>query len=288
MVANAGGRLYEGGMSKQYSLLLLGAGNMGGALFNSWATSDVVDRGASAVVDPNPTDRVEKLCAENGIALNPEDDGNGYDLCVLAVKPQMFGSVLPGVSWPNIDKTLFLSIAAGVTIDEIRKLLKSATAEPKVVRTMPNLPSAVGQGMTLLCADRSVSDADREAATALFNAAGRTVWAADEDKLDRLMGISGCGPAYIFLLAEAMEEAALEQGANEEDARILAETTIAGAAAQLLADGRPAAVMREAVTSPGGTTAAALSVLDSPDGFRKLMHLAVEKAYLRAKELGQG
>lgn len=273
-------------MSKQHSLLLIGAGNMGGALFASWAQSPVIDKARSAVVDPNPTDRVTALCEKNGIAINPEDDGDGYDLCVLGVKPQMFADVIPGVSFPNMDRTLFMSIAAGKSIESIRQLLKTHTDQPNVVRAMPNLPAAVGKGVTLLCADKTTSDDQKAAATALFEAAGAVVWAEDEDQLNRLTGLSGSGPAYVFLLAEAMEEVAKAHGASPEDARLLGEMTLIGAAYQLEADERPAAEMRKAVTSPGGTTAAGLSVLDEKDtGFRPLMAKAIEKAYARAKEL---
>ncbi|MEM9233282.1 MAG: pyrroline-5-carboxylate reductase, partial [Pseudomonadota bacterium] len=252
-------------MTDKLSVILIGAGNMGGALFASWVEEGVLDPARSAVVTPNPSDRVLELCEKGSIPLNPDTDGDGYDLAVIGVKPNMFGDVLPGLDWPNIDKTLFLSIAAGLPIQEIQNLLKSNAPNARVVRVMPNLPSAVGEGMTLLTAGDEVSDLDAAASTLLFQAAGEVVWTRTEDELDRLMGVSGCGPAFLFLFAEAFEAAARTQGASPEDARLLAEQTIIGAALQLAADGRTAEELRKAVTSPNGTTAAGLGVLQDND-----------------------
>ena len=219
------------------------------------------------------------------IPLNPEDDGDGYDLCVLAIKPQMFPDVLPVQDWPNIEKTLFVSIAAGMTIETMGRQLSANAPGCSIIRTMPNLPAAVQKGATLLCADHRVDEARRAMATRLFEAAGAAVWVDSEDQLDRLMGVSGCGPAYVFLLAEALEEAAIAEGASPADARVLAEMTVIGAAEHLATDPRPAGELRAAVTSPGGTTAAALSVLDDEDGLRSLTKEAVLAAYRRAGEL---
>ncbi|WOI54638.1 pyrroline-5-carboxylate reductase [Parvularcula sp. LCG005] len=274
-------------MAKKLSLLLLGAGNMGGALLESWIRNGIVDPKRSAVVDPNPSDKILAVCEDGHVPVNPVDDGEGYDYCVLAIKPQMFGDILPTLKWPGIEKTVFMSIAAGVTIDSMTKLLKSQSSSPKIIRTMPNLPAAIGQGMTILTEGPGVTSEQRDDADMLFKGAGDTVWAKDEDQLDRLMGISGCGPAYVFLFAEALEEAALAEGASPEDARKLAEMTVTGSAAHLAQDGRTAAELRKAVTSPGGTTAAALSVWDDTDGLRPLAKRAVRAAYDRAKELGK-
>ncbi|MEM9423062.1 MAG: pyrroline-5-carboxylate reductase, partial [Pseudomonadota bacterium] len=250
------------------------------------ATSGLLDPSRSAVVDPNPSDSILRMCAAVGITVNPVDDGDGYDLCVLAVKPQLFPTVLPDQFWPNMDKTLFISIAAGMKIQDIGHLLKEKTEAARVIRTMPNLPAAIGQGTTLLTGGKNVTEKDRLRTTALFDAAGKTQWCSSEEQLDRLMGVSGCGPAFVFLLAEALEEAARAQGATPDAARFLAEATLVGAANHLKADGRPAGELREAVTSPGGTTAAGLSVLDSKEvGFRLLINQAVEAAFARAKEL---
>lgn len=272
-------------MSEKLSVILIGAGNMGGALFESWVEGNILDPQRSAVVTPNPSDKVIELCERANVPINPVDDGDGYDMAVIAVKPHMFADILPGFDWANIDRTLFLSVAAGITINEMGQHLKANAPEAKIVRVMPNLPSAIGEGMTLLTAGPDVSDQQVADTSVLFEAAGEIVWTETEDQLDRLMGVSGCGPAFVFLFAEAFETAAREQGASEEDARLLAEQTLIGAALQLAEDGRPADRLREAVTSPNGTTAAGLSVLMENDALKSLISDAVEAAYRRAQEL---
>ncbi|MEM9988738.1 MAG: pyrroline-5-carboxylate reductase, partial [Pseudomonadota bacterium] len=226
-------------MSKKISLLLLGAGNMGGALLSSWLASEIVDCQTSAVIDPNPSDALLQLAEEHRFSINPVTDDHAYDVCVLAVKPQVFSDILPTLRWPQIDKTLFLSIAAGVTIQTISQLLKAQTQNAKIIRTMPNLAASVRQSMTLLCDNGVLTQGDRDLAERIFTASGHILWAKDEDQLDQLMGISGCGPAYLFLLVEAMEEVAQQQGVSKAQARLLAETTILGAAAHLHQDERP-------------------------------------------------
>lgn len=273
--------------SRPIALLLVGAGNMGGALLASWARAGVIDRARSAIIDPVPSDRLIALCEERRLALNPVEDVGPYDICVLGVKPQMFPDVLPTLTLPSASSTVFASIAAGVTISTIEDLLKPVAAGAEVIRSMPNLPAAYGEGVTLLTAAPAATAAARDLANRLFAGAGEVVWCADEDELDRLMGISGCGPAFVYLLCEALEEAAIAAGATPDDARRMAAATVRGAATQLANDGRAAAELRAAVTSPGGTTAAALSVLDDPTtGFRELVKRANTAAYDRAKELG--
>ena len=272
------------------SLLLLGAGNMGGALFEAWVAAGSIDVSRSAVVDPNPSDAVAALCKAHGVALNPAEDA-GYDVCVLAIKPQAFASVLPDLGWPDMANTLFVSIAAGTTAETTRHLLAERAPGARIVRTMPSLPAKVRQGVTLLADAPSLTSADKDTATALMAAAGGTYWCRDEDHLDRVMGITGCSPAYVFLLAEALAAAAAEQGVAPEDARRIAEASVTGAAALLAAEakegagGRDAATLRAAVTSPGGTTQAALAVLDGEGGLRGLVSRAVRAAYDRAKQL---
>ena len=259
---------------------------MGGALLRAWLGEGSIDPARSAVVDPNPSPEIETLCRAHGVALNPEADP-AVDVCVLAVKPQMFADVLPRLRLPDADRTLFLSIAAGTTIETIEHLLKQLAPSPKVIRTMPSLPAQVRQGITLVAAGEDATEGDRAAASALMAAAGLVHLCEDEDELDRLMGVTGCSPAFVFLLAEALSEAAVAQGADADAARRLGEAAVTGAAALLAADGRDAASLRRAVTSPGGTTAAALGVLDSEQGLRQLTDEAVRAAYDRAKELGR-
>ena len=268
------------------SLLLLGAGNMGGALLRAWLDEGSIDPAASMVVDPNPSSEIAALCGRHGVALNPEADAP-VDLCVLAVKPQMFAGVLPGLALPRAERTVFVSIAAGTTLATIRDLLKGSADRPKVVRTMPSLPARVRQGITLLAAGDDIGARERDAVSALMAAAGAVHWCADEDELDRLMGVTGCSPAFVFLLAEALADAAREHGADEAAARRLGEQAVTGAAALLAADGRDAGSLRRAVTSPGGTTAAALGVLDGEGGLRMMTRDAVRAAYDRARALAR-
>ena len=273
------------------ALLLLGAGNMGGALFEAWVETGSLDAARSAVVDPNPSDAVAALCDQHGVALNPAEDA-GYDACVLAVKPQMFASVLPDLDWPGMADTLFVSIAAGTTVRTIGQLLAERAPGARVVRAMPALPAKVRRGVTLLADAPGLTDADRAVATDLFEAAGGTYWCRDEDQLDALMGVTGCSPAFVFLLAEALADAATQHGTTPEDARRIAEASVTGAAALLEAEGREggggrdAGTLRRAVTSPRGTTEAALGVLDDEArGLRPLVRDAVRAAYDRAKAL---
>lgn len=270
-------------MTERFSMIQIGAGSMGGALLKSWVASDVLDRPRSAVVDPSPSIELARLCEEAGLALNPESDA-GYDVCVLAVKPQMFGAVLPELDWPGFAETLFLSIAAGISASEIAMLLRRGHSEPKVLRTMPSLPALVGRSMTLLAENPALSDLERSRGERLMAAAGAVHWTVDEDELDRLMGVSGCAPAFFLRAVEGLIDAAVAQGASPETARRLAEETFVGTAALLAEDTRAPAAIRQAVTSPGGTTAAGLGALDE-QGFAAAMTDAVEAAYRRAKEL---
>lgn len=273
-------------MSKKPSVILIGAGNMGGSLLRGWTHAGSIDFPNSAVVDPNPSDDLVMNCEQRRIKLNPYEDIDGYDFCVVAVKPHMFGDVLPGLYWPQMSKTAFVSIAAGVAIDNISAMVKENAPEAPVVRTMPNLPTAFGQGITLMAAGANVGYELKSTISALFSAVGEAMWCDSEDQLDRLMGISACGPAYIFHMCEALEAAAIEQGATPKDAATLARMTVRGAAAQLAEDDRTATALREAVTSPGGTTEAALNILrNDTDGLEPLMQKAVGAAYARAKDL---
>lgn len=267
------------------SVLLLGAGSMGGSLLEAWLAAGGIDAARSAVVDPNPTERVAALCDEHGVALSPEHD-QGYEACVLAVKPQVLPAVLPELDWPGMAETLFVSIAAGTTTRTIEMLLRARAPSARIVRAMPSLPASIRRGVTLLCEAGGLRDGDREVATALMAAAGETYWCRDEDHLDQVMGVTGCSPAYVFLLAEALQDAAIARGVTPEDARRVAEASVTGAAALLAEDGRDAASLKRAVTSPGGTTQAALGVLDDDArGLRPLADEAIEAAYIRAKQL---
>jgi len=271
--------------TEKLSVLLLGAGSMGGSMLKGWIEEDLLDPARSGVISPSGRPNVVEMCQTRGVPVNPEND-QAWDICVLAVKPQMFPSVLPDLDWPDIDKTLFLSVAAGVSIETIRNHLKGAGAgNAPIVRVMPNLPTAVRKGCTLLYAGDDVSEEQRAAADRLISATGSAVWMNSEDELDRAMAISGCAPAYAFLLVEAMTDAGVAVGLDRELSERISRETVIGAGYLMEADPRSAPELSKAVQSPGGTTAQAVGVLDREDGMRPLMEEAVKAAIKRAKEL---
>jgi pyrroline-5-carboxylate reductase len=200
---------------------------------------------------------------------------------VLAVKPQNAAATLPAYARfaPN---TVFLSIMAGRTIAGIGALLGPGAA---IVRAMPNTPAAVRQGVTVACPSPAVSTPQRALCDRLLQAIGTVAWIEDEGLLDPVTAVSGSGPAYVFLLAELMEQAAIEQGIPPDLARLLARQTVSGSGALLAASPDDAAALRVAVTSPGGTTAEALSVLMNPDAWPIAMSRAIAAATRRSREL---
>jgi pyrroline-5-carboxylate reductase len=177
---------------------------------------------------------------------------------------------------------LMISIAAGT---HTKSLFQAWGAQARIVRAMPNTPGAIGRGITGLIAAKGTRAADRKKAEALLAALGETVWVAKEALIDSVTALSGSGPAYLFLMAEAMTEAGVAEGLSRAQAEKLARATLSGAGALLAADKSPASALREAVTSPGGTTAAALSILMAKDGLTELMKRAIHAARARAEEL---
>jgi pyrroline-5-carboxylate reductase len=202
---------------------------------------------------------------------------------VLAVKPQSMPEVLRQVL-PSVGKhTLVISIAAGISLETLSTGLQTE----RMIRTMPNTPAQVGKGITG-AVGLEISAADHEVADALLGAAGQVVWFDEEKKLDAVTALSGSGPAYVFYLVEAMAVAGMRQGLDPGQAMQLARQTVIGAAALMEADSQSVSNLRENVTSPKGTTAAALAVLMAPDGLEPLMDRAVLAARLRSEELGRG
>ena len=268
-------------MTDKPSVALVGAGAMGGALFRSWVASGAIDPGGSAIFDPGLPRDTEELAKAHGVRVNPDVSG-GFDVLVAAVKPQAAADVLPAYA-SAATGAVAISVMAGTSIKTLSQI--SAT-EKKFVRAMPNLPAAIGEGVSGLYASDAVSPDERRIAERLLAAAGECVWVDKETDIDLVTAVSGSGPAYFFLLAEALAEAGAASGLSAEAATRLAEATLAGAGKLMAVDGRRAAEIREAVTSPGGTTAAALGVLDGNDkAIRKLMKGAVAAAAKRASEL---
>lgn len=258
---------------------LIGAGAMGGALLKGWIETRAIDANRSAVFDPQIAPAVAALARSAGVALNPAIEAR-FDVIVLSVKPQSLdGAALYA---PMAREALVVSVLAGKSLASIAAVLGT----PRVVRAMPNLPSMAGAGAAGLFAPPAVAAADRRLALTLMEAVGAAVFVDSEAAIDAVTAISGSGPAYFFLMAEALEDAARAQGLSGETARILARQTLIGAGAVLEADARSAADLRRAVTSPGGTTEAALSVLDG-DGekLRALIKAAAEAAVARARAL---
>ncbi|MDQ0543730.1 pyrroline-5-carboxylate reductase [Methylobacterium brachiatum] len=262
------------------SLVLAGAGKMGGAMLAGWLEAGLDPR-ATTIIDPVPARPIVDLCARHGIRLNPAEPEPGAVL-VLAIKPQGLEAAAPGLDRLVGPDTLLVSILAGKTIADLRARLPRARA---VVRAMPNLPASIGRGATGACANAEVTPAQRDAADALFAANGTVAWLADEAQIDAVTAVSGSGPAYVFLLVEALADAGIAEGLEPSVAQALARATVSGAGALLEASPEEAAELRRNVTSPGGTTAAALDVLMRPDGLAPLLRAAVAAARRRAAEL---
>ena len=237
---------------------------------------------AIRVAEPSP-ERRQFLAERYGIVLSSENREvvKECDLIVLAVKPQIAEEVLSGIAASFSEKKLLVSILAGVTTE---KLEASFDGSPRVVRAMPNTPARVGCGVTALAPGTFATDETKQLAEAVFGAVGPLVW-LEEDKLDAVTALSGSGPAYVFLVAEALVEAGVSLGLPRDVAETLTFATIEGAGRMLRQTGEPAAVLRAQVTSPGGTTAAALSVLEAM-AVRAAFGEAVRAAHRRSLELG--
>ncbi|MHC2000093.1 pyrroline-5-carboxylate reductase [Methylobacterium sp. CM6241] len=262
------------------SLTLVGAGKMGGAMLAGWLAGGL-DAARTCVVDPQASPEMVRLCESHGIALNPSDVP-ANDALILAIKPQGLegaAGLLDGMIAPH---TLVVSILAGKTIGDLQGRLPSARA---IVRAMPNLPASIGRGVTGAVANANVSPDQRDQADALLKAVGAVEWLDDEALIDTLTALSGSGPAYVFLLAEVMAEAGVAAGLPADMSARLARATVSGAGALLSTSPHDAGQLRRDVTSPGGTTAAALSVLMREGGVQDLMREAVAAAKLRAGEL---
>jgi pyrroline-5-carboxylate reductase len=269
-------------MWKKISVALIGAGSMGGALLRGWLDKNVIDCAASAVFDPAPAPWLPDASARHGLKLNPQIDASRYDAVVIAVKPQMAANVLPEFSSLAAD-TLAISVMAGKALAGVTAALSGAR---KIVRAMPNLPAAVGAGVTAIYAPDHIDARDRDVSETLMRAVGDVIWVDDEAAIDAVTAISGSGPAYFFLLGEALAEAALALGLSEGASTRLARATLTGAGAYAAHDARTLAELRKAVTSQGGTTQAALKVLDGDSAaLRALIRKAAEAARDRAAEM---
>jgi pyrroline-5-carboxylate reductase len=269
-------------------ILLVGAGRMGGALLQGWLAQGIApDR--IFVQEPSPADDVAALIRDAGIGTGtPPVLPGAPAVMLLAVKPQAMDDVLPPLGRLAGPDTLVISIAAGTTVASIARHFASGAA---IVRAMPNTPAAIGRGITALYANSFVSHEQRDACAALLGAVGETVWIEGEAQMDAVTALSGSGPAYVFLLAECMAKAGEAAGLAPDLAARLARVTVAGAGELLHRSDLDPAELRRNVTSPGGTTAAALGVLmdDAQSGaagpLDELLRAAVEAAARRSGEL---
>ncbi len=263
-------------------LLLVGAGKMGGALLAGWLRHGL-DPATVFVQDPAPPPEMAALIESHGIAAaSPRSLPSHPSVVVLAVKPQAMHAVLTEIAPLVGEATVVLSIAAGRTMASIAKPLPGETA---IVRAMPNTPASVGQGITVACANKAVTRDQALCCDMLLEAVGEVVWIDDEALLDAVTAVSGSGPAYVFLLAECLAEAGVIAGLDHELASHLARATVAGAGDLLRRSDLPASTLRENVTSPKGTTEAALSVLMGEKGLKDLLARAVAAAAKRSREL---
>lgn len=265
-------------MALKPSVALVGAGSMGGALLRGWLDKGVIDAERSAVFDPAPGGAARAA----GVRINPPVCGLSVDALVFAVKPQIAAEVL--VEFSSVARrAVVISVMAGRTTASLASLLPGAAA---IVRAMPNLPAAVGAGVTVLYAASTSTPDQRLLAEKLLHAVGDVIWVDNEGGIDAATAVSGSGPAYFFLLAEALAEAGCSLGLPESDAFKLARATISGAGAVAAVDPRSLADLRRAVASPGGTTEAALKILDGDDkAIRTLMKEAIAAARQRAEKL---
>jgi pyrroline-5-carboxylate reductase len=262
-------------------LVLVGAGKMGGALIRGWLDRGL-DRDAVVVIDPGPPADTAAFLSTAGVApVATPPAGVAARVIVVAVKPQVIAEVLPGLRGLVGAETVAVSIAAGTTLATLARGL----GDIAVVRAMPNTPAAIGRGITAAVANPRVNGEGRALVGELLTAAGEVVWVDDEVLMDAVTAVSGSGPAYVFLLAEYLAEAAVAAGLDHDVAERLARATVAGAGELLGQSDLTAAELRRNVTSPGGTTAAALEVLMAADGLAPLLTKAVAAARRRSQEL---
>ena len=261
-------------------LVLLGCGKMGSAMLAGWLKNGL-PAGSVWVLDPRPSDWL----LGTGVHVN---DGlpEAPAVALIAVKPQMMGEALPGLQAYGNSATLYLSIAAGTPIATYEATFGG---ESPVIRAMPNTPAAIGRGITAIIGNGHASAEDLDLAEALLSAVGQVVRLEDEGQIDAVTGVSGSGPAYVFHLIETLAAAGEAQGLSAELAMQLAKATVAGAGALAEAAEEDPAQLRINVTSPHGTTQAALEVLmDAETGFPPLLEKAVKAATDRARELSHG
>ncbi len=263
-------------------LLLVGAGKMGSAMAAGWLEQGLAPQDL-IIQDPAPCEDAQKLISEHELVSgeNPALPSPPA-IIVLAIKPQMMAQILPALAQKANEQSLFLSIAAG---QNLKTLASHLGDKQPIVRAMPNTPASIGRGMSVACANQTVTGAQVEHCITLLSAVGEIAWIDDEAQMDAVTAVSGSGPAYLFALTECMALAGINQGLDAKLSWQLAKTTMEGAGALMRHSPNNPVILRKNVTSPGGTTQAALDVLMGKKGLPKLMDKAIRAATQRSKEL---
>lgn len=263
------------------TIVLVGAGKMGAAMLQGWLARGL-DPANVSVIEPQPADDIKALSAR-GVQINPSKRTADAGAIVIAVKPQVADAVVPPLAAMMGASTVAVSIMAGKTLEFLERALPKAA----IVRAMPNMPAAIGRGITVAVPNARVTAAQRDLAHRLLAATGKVEWIADEKLMDAVTAVSGSGPAYVFLLAESLTQAGIAAGLPAELAAKLARETVAGAGELLHRSPLDPATLRQNVTSPGGTTAAALEILmAAADGLDPLLAKAIAAAVKRSRDLG--
>ena len=268
-----------------HHILLVGAGKMGGALVDAWLTRKIIQSSNIVLIEPDIARAKhfrETYSLQTFETLEAVNTGVGQPIVVFAIKPQVMDAVVPLYRGLAQQGSLILSIAAGKTLDYFEGILG---ANSPIVRAMPNTPASIGKGMTALCSNDHVNSKQKTLCQELVSAVGKVRWVDNEQLMDPVTAVSGSGPAYVFLLIEVLAEAGFKAGLDQDLANELAVTTVAGAAALAEESTLSPSILRQNVTSPGGTTEAALTVLMSNDRLSDLFLQAVNKAVTRSREL---
>ena len=264
------------------TLVLVGAGKMGGAMLEGWLKSGA-DPKKIVALDPFASTEMKALLTKHDVSLNPPVSGiRDTEVVLIALKPQMMEEVLPTIIGLGASKPLILSVAAGKTIASFERHFGKAAA---IIRTIPNTPAAIGRGITAMSANPNVSAKQLKLATDLLSAIGEVVTVEREELIDCVTAVSGSGPAYVFYMTECLAHAGEKIGLPPALAMQLARATVAGSGELMRVTGTPAATLRQNVTSPKGTTYAALQILMANDGLQSLFEKAVKAAADRSREL---
>lgn len=264
-------------------IALIGAGRMGGALLAGWIKAGTAPADVT-IIDPAPGPQARNTIAQGAVhaAALTTDNAKDLDVVLLGIKPQMFAQLGPEIAKALPAKSCIVSILAGTTQSQLSAMF----GQRPIIRTMPNTPAAIGKGITAYIRNERVSEGQASLASQLLSAGGDVIEVKDESLIDVVTAVSGSGPAYIFHMVEALEAAAIRAGMPKDLAGQLARKTVTGSGALLEASDQSASELRVAVTSPGGTTQAALEVLMGEDGLPQLMRRTVAAAAKRSKELG--